>query len=145
MATFNTSEILTSAHKWAKENAAAWIKYNINDCKNYRNVFAYHLRAVWKQKKEAVAKANEVFETFSISLNYSETELRGLVKKMGGKWNADLKIWTVVCRKSDLGKLESKVIGLSKIADRMIPKGSGHTARNPFFSFGKEYDYDFER
>lgn len=126
MATFNTSEILKAAHKSAKENAAFWVNRNTNGCKSYRDVLAYYMRLIWKQKKEVAAKAVEVIETFTIALDYSDFDARVTVKKMGGKWNADSKTWTVVCRKSDLGRLVSKIKSTSTRTSQS-PKGVYNT------------------
>lgn len=103
MKSFNTSEILTSAHKEAKKMIIT--HRNANGTSTYNQILSYCLKQAWKTAKDS----KEVAETFVISISYNEFALRDKVKAMGGKWNQTSKTWTLTCKKSKLGSLASKV------------------------------------
>ena len=111
MATYNTSEILTAAHKstayefrMSRRGGSYYAKMT------YRQIFAIVLKDKWAAAKVAAKRTSEVAKEYTIKISFNDHDLRGSVKKLGGKWDADSKTWTVTCKHSDLGKLESKVI-----------------------------------
>lgn len=123
MATFNTSEILTAAHKSAKYDFRMSRGRNYwNSSFTYRQIFALALKKSW----DAAKVAAEPVQKFTISLAYAEHDLRGTVKKLGGKWNADAKTWSVSCKKSQLGGLEKKIVNGGSIS------GFGFAAENTY-------------
>ena len=75
--------------------------------KTYREIFVVYLKKEWAFAKEAA----QPVEKFTISLQYSEVKLREHVKSLGGKWNADRKVWLVSCKRNELGALENKIAG----------------------------------
>lgn len=102
MATYNTSEIFAKA--WGKAKFGireSKIRRTFLTGKTLREAFSHFLKEVWTDAK----KKAEPVQKFYIALSINEVSLRNQVKSMGGKWDAESKVWTVLAKKSELGLL----------------------------------------
>ena len=69
---------------------------------DHQNEVAAHVAAVKSEMSEPV-------QSFVISIEFRENKLRDKVKSLGGRWNPDSKTWSVKCKKTELGELETKI------------------------------------
>lgn len=111
------TKLFASAHKATKAlHVFAKCHGGWAQGKSYRELFAHFLAKEWVKMKEAA----EPVEKFTISLQYSEVTLRDKVKSLGGKWNADRKVWTVSCKRHQLGVLENKIAATPVITKKPV-------------------------
>ncbi len=141
MATYNTSEIFAKA--WGKA------KFGIKESKRtrtfltgktLRQAFSHFLKEVWKEAK----KNAEPVQKFYIALSYNEVSLQRQVKSIGGKWNADSKVWVVFAKKSDLGILAERVTNNASKKSSWLVDGKVVTNNLSWNEMYNRYGMDFE-
>lgn len=147
MATFNISAILTTAHAIAKKHQqGAKLHYTWAKGMSYRQLLKMALSEAWAAAK----KAAQPVEQFFIQLSYSDVKLRDAVKRMGGKWDADRKVWVLSCKRHELPVTASCLVNLTTSTNSNAGyNGTYRTPAKPTYSplhgingirYGAEYD-----
>lgn len=141
MATYNTSEIFAKA--WGKAKFAVRESKRTRTFltgKTLRQAFSHFLKEVWKEAK----KNAEPVQKFYIALSYNEVSLQRQVKSIGGKWNADSKVWVVIAKKSDLGILAERVTNNASKKSSWLVDGKVVTNNLSWNEMYNRYGMDFE-
>ena len=138
MATFNISAILTTAHATAKKHQqGATLHYLWAKGMTYRQLFKMALSEAWAAAK----KASQPVEQFFIQLSYSDVKLRDAVKRMGGKWDADRKVWVLSCKRYQLPVTTEALV--NKPVAKVANTNAGFAAINRRdYSNANRYGYD---
>jgi len=82
-------------------------KYDINKKKRYKTIELIIDEKPWEPKKIKSPLSNEIV---GIRIAYGEANLAGIVKKAGGIWNREKKVWEIPYFKVKALKLEKRMI-----------------------------------